>query len=85
MATPYHDDALMRPGMDVRLVNISRHGALVDAASRMHPGRGTELHLSNVASGSRLIVRGRIERCAVVALDPLLYRGAVAFDRRLDP
>ncbi|HXG88970.1 MAG TPA: hypothetical protein VNJ02_11595 [Vicinamibacterales bacterium] len=79
--TPWRPDALLRPGQDVRLVNVGGGGALIESAARMHPGARTELQLNGPA---RCVVRGRIERCRVTALDPVLYEGAMVFDHQLD-
>ena len=79
--TPWPRDALLRPGQEVVLLNVSRGGALVESGNRMTPGVRTELQLLGAV---RRIIRGRIERCHVSALDPLRYRGAIVFEERLD-
>ena len=79
--TPWPRDARLRPGQDVVLLNVSRGGALVESGNRMTPGVRTELQLLGAL---RRIIRGRIERCHVSALEPLRYRGAIVFEERLD-
>lgn len=73
--------ARVRPGRDVDVMDVSRGGALVESGSRLLPGRNIELHL--IADSHRIVVRGRVIRCHVSALEPsggVRYRGAVAFD-----
>lgn len=76
----WHPDAVLRPGLLVRLVNIGPYGALVECQARLRPGRVAELQLMTTAADRKQIVRGRVERCQVVALCPLSFRGAIAFD-----
>jgi hypothetical protein len=79
--TPWQRAALLRPGREVVLVNLSRGGALIESTNRMHPGARTELQLLGDA---RRTIRGRIDRCRVTALDPVRYQGAIVFDERLE-
>jgi hypothetical protein len=65
----------------VRLLNVSRGGALVESATRMMPGTRTELQLAGVP---RQIIRGRIDRCRVAGLDPVRYEGAIVFEQALE-
>lgn len=74
--------AVLFPGQAVVLVNISCRAALVESESRLRPGAHTELQLCG--GGARACVRGRVERCQVVHLDPLRYHGVVVFDDRVD-
>lgn len=79
-------DALLRPGFPIRIVNMSSHGALVETATRLRPGRVAELQLCETAGDdSRVLVRGRIGRCRVTAIDPIRYEGAIEFDSPLFP
>jgi hypothetical protein len=75
-------DAVLRPGHEVVVVNISRRGALVDSGSRLRPGAHAELLLSG--TDGRVRVEGRLDRCQVVRLDPVRYRGVIVFDDDLD-
>ena len=79
--TPWDRGALLRPGQDVMVVNLSRGGALIESSTRMSPGARTELQL---LGRSRKAIRGRIERCRVASLDPVRYEGAIVFDDRLE-
>lgn len=74
--------AVLRPGQAVVLVNISRRAALVESETRLRPGAQTELQLSG--RGARAAIRGRIDRCEVVRLEPLRYHGVVLFDGSVD-
>ena len=79
-ATPWEPAALLRPGVDVVLLNVSAGGALIESRTRISPGARTELQLLGAV---RRAVRGRIDRCAVSALNPVRYRGAIVFDEQL--
>lgn len=79
--TEWQETALLRPGQDVVILNLSRGGALLESKSRMAPGGRAELHLFG---DRRRVVRGRIERCHIVRLEPLRYTGAMVFDGPLD-
>jgi hypothetical protein len=59
------------------VLDLSCGGALLESATRMLPGARAELQL---IGDSRFVVRGRIVRCGVIRLEPLAYRGAIAFD-----
>ena len=76
----WRTDAVLRPGLLVRLVNIGPYGALVACSMRLRPGRIAELQLVNAATDRKQTVAGRIERCQVVQLQPLGFAGAIAFD-----
>jgi hypothetical protein len=69
--------ALLRPGREVRLINISERGALVQSQTSLKPKAAAELQLFGPM---RLQVNGRIQRCRVSSLAPLLYEGAIVFD-----
>jgi hypothetical protein len=79
--TPWPREALLRPGQEVRLVNVSAGGALLESRTRMTPGLRTELQLFG---DLRRSIGGRIARCHVAALDPVRYQGAIVFDGRLE-
>lgn len=80
--TSWRAEAVLRPGQSVRLLNISRCGALVESTSRLRPGARTELQLAGLTG--RRTIRGRLERCHVAALDPLCYHGVIVFDESED-
>lgn len=83
-STGWNEDALLRPGLVVRVVNIGPLGALLESTARMRPGARTELHLTACEEGRRLVVGGRVGRCQISGLEPLTYRGAVEFDRMVE-
>lgn len=76
------DDAVMRPGTQVRVVLISGVGVLVESLAPIRPGARTELTL-DAADGRRWPVGVEVLRCWVAALDPVRYRAAMRFDRLL--
>jgi len=75
--------ARVRPGLDVRLLDISEDGALIESGGRLLPGSSLEIHLTT--KGERTIARARVLRCSVARLGAsgLWYQAAVGFDRRL--
>ena len=75
--TSYSPSAILRPGQDVTLVNLSTGGALVRSSGRMTPGVRAELQL---VGPSRAIVSGRIDRCSVINVNPLKFEAAIVFD-----
>jgi PilZ domain-containing protein len=79
--TPWHPVAILRPGQEVHVINLSSGGALIESANRMNPGTRTELQLFGAGRRS---IPGRIERCTVTRLDPLRYQGAIVFERQLE-
>ena len=84
-AAGWRDDAVLRPGLLVHVVNVGAFGALVVGATRLRPGRAAELQLVSVAGERKHTVSGRVERCHVVRLQPLEYSGAISFDAALHP
>ncbi len=74
--------ARVRPGRDVQLINLSAGGALIEGTIRLSPGAAVDLQL--VAEDTRHVLRGRVLRSAVRALDHggrVYYRVAVCFER----
>jgi hypothetical protein len=82
-AAGWRPEALLRPGLVVRIVNIGPYGALVESQARLRPGRSAELHLVTSGAEQKHVVHGRIERCHVAGLTPLHFRGAIEFSARL--
>jgi hypothetical protein len=73
------------PGHDVRIVNLSAVGLLVESTSPLFPGRTVTLQLQ--AGARRLVLNGLVVRGCMIAVDR--DRGArfvsgIAFDRRVD-
>ena len=79
----WREDAVLRPGLLVRIVNIGPYGALIECQARLRPGRSAELQLVTARSERKQVVTGRVERCRVVRLTPLLFHGAIVFDATL--
>jgi hypothetical protein len=78
---PWLIEARLRSGTEVRVIDISNGGVLLEAGSQILPGARVELFL--VAAGQRWLVKGRIVRCHVAAIAPergVRYRAALAFN-----
>ena len=75
-------DAVLRPGQSVVLLNINSKAALVESDARLRPGALTELQLA--IRDRRTSIKGRLDRCHVVALEPLRYRGLLMFEKPLE-
>ena len=79
--------ARLRPGRDIRVVDLSDGGALIEGLVRLMPGSSVELHVRCLEA--RHTIRGRVLRCFVSAIrrDGVEYRAALGFDRpiSLDP
>ena len=75
-------EAVLRPGQPVMVVNISNHAALVESGARLRPGSQTEIQLAG--PGTRLSIRGRLDRCYVAALNPIRFRGLLVFERPVE-
>lgn len=75
--------ARVRPGHDASVVDVSAHGALIEVAHRLFPGRHVELHLET--ADDRAVIRGRVLRCSVAAVlaSRMVYHGAIGFDSPL--
>jgi hypothetical protein len=84
-AAGWRDDAVLRPGLLVHVVNVGSFGALVEGPTRLRPGRAAELQLVSAAGERKHTISGRVERCHVVRLQPLEYCGAISFDAALQP
>lgn len=75
--------ARVRPGHAVAVIDISAHGALIETAHRLLPGRSVELQIKR---DDRLTtVRGHVVRCGVahVLASRMSYRGAIGFEQPL--
>lgn len=83
--TPWQAEAVVRPGLVVRVLDISPHGVLVESSGRLRPGRSAELQLSFMEGEGRLLARGLVCRCYVAGLAPLRYQGAIVFEGPLHP
>ena len=72
--------ARLRPGQDVLIVNLSAGGTLVESSNLLKPGARAELHFRRPAHS---VVRGRIARCRVIGIEPMMYEAAITFDESL--
>jgi hypothetical protein len=74
----------LRTGREMSVVNVSNTGVLVEGQGRLLPGTHVDVHV--VTREGRVLVRTRVVRCWIAALDAgaVCYRGALAFDRQLD-
>ncbi len=72
--------ARIRPGSEVRILDLSRFGVLVEGELRLLPGSLVEIQVNVDQSAER--TRGRVERCHVSALGsgPPQYRAALTFE-----
>ena len=77
------NQARIRPGHEASLIDISAHGARIETALRLMPGRQIELHFER--EDQVMAVRARVLRCHVTTLlaSRVLYCGAVGFDQPL--
>jgi hypothetical protein len=77
--------AILRPGYEVSLVDLSAGGALIQGPRPLRPG--ARVHLQLLTGTRRLGIAAHVLRCAVASLDSrqgVQYRGAVRFERRCD-
>jgi hypothetical protein len=75
--------AKVRPGHEAAVLDISSHGALIETALRLMPGRQIELQIER--GGQIMSVRGRVMRSQVAGVQPsrVWYRGAIGFEQPL--
>ena len=81
---PWLLDARLRSGTEVRVVDISNGGMLLESTSQILPGARLELFL--VTQEQRWLVKGRILRCQVARVvreDGVRYHAALAFNEPL--
>lgn len=76
--------ARARPGHHLVVVDVSSRGALVEASRPLRPGSNLEVQIETDVRTE--VVRARVVRCAVSALDASLvtYRAGLAFNERCD-
>ena len=74
----------LRAGRELRVVDISASGVLVEGDVRLLPGTHIDVHVIN--ADGRLLVRSRVVRAYISELTSklLTYRGAFAFERHID-
>jgi PilZ domain-containing protein len=75
--------ARVRPGHEASVIDISPHGALIETALRLLPGRHIELQLER--ANHVMPIRGRVVRCRVVRVLPsqIVFHGAIGFEQPL--
>jgi hypothetical protein len=61
----------------VQILDLASGGARVASTRCLKPGARAELQLAGVR---HLAMHGRIDRCQVTRLNPLLFEGVVIFD-----
>ena len=79
------ETARVRLGREASVLDVSTGGILIETLHRLLPGTTIELQLW--LADRRTSIRGHVLRSTVVSLHrgPVLYRGAIAFDRPLVP
>ena len=78
---PWLLDARLRSGTEVRVIDLSNGGLLLESVSQILPGARVELFL--VARDQRWLVKGMILRCQVARVvrdDGVRYQAALAFN-----
>ena len=76
--------ARLRTGGQLRVIDASSCGALMETTERLLPGRHLDVHI--VSQEGRMLVRSRVARAFVVrvAPDAVHYHVAFSFDRFVD-
>ena len=79
-STPSLKSARLMAGPEVRLINISKRGALLESDTRMTPGANICIRL--VAADEVILLHGSVLRSRVLRLraQQLTYECAIAFD-----
>jgi hypothetical protein len=74
----------LRTGREMSVVDVSNSGLLAEGPVRLLPGTHVDVHV--VARDGRVLVRSRVVRCWIAALqaDAVSYRAALAFERCID-
>ena len=65
-------------GKEIKLINISRGGALIEGSERMIPGSRISFQL--FISKSVFPLRGRINRCGPSSTNNKVFQSAIEFD-----
>lgn len=70
----------IRPGVVVRVLDLSRGGGLIESGARLLPGANVDLQLES--ADARATIRARVVRCFVGSVSPvrIVFRGALQFD-----
>ena len=65
-------------GLEVTLINISRHGALIDSREQMSPG--SCILLRAVTEETGFVIKGRIIRCSISPRNDKMFQSGIEFD-----
>ena len=74
------EPGLLRPGQAVMVAALSANSVTVTSPRRMKPGARTDLQLIE----QRRILRGEIDRCRVIGLEPICYEAIFSFDQSVE-
>lgn len=74
----FSPEGLLRPGLDVQILNISRGGALVASPGPLRPEASADLLLRS--EEGQYALHGHIAHCWVDSLAPLRFLSRVVFD-----
>ena len=75
--------ATLRPGREVRVIDLSAAGAQVQTERPLRPG--SRIHIRFVVQSCSVSIAAHVVRCSVWALHPehgVTYRSALHFDER---
>jgi hypothetical protein len=79
--TCWRSVAVLRPGIEVEILDLSAGGVRITSPKRMKPGARAEIQL---LGATRRTLFARIGRCRVTAIAPMRYEGALVFEEWLD-
>jgi len=79
--TCWRSVAVLRPGIEVEILDLSAGGVRITSPKRMKPGARAEIQL---LGPMRRTLFARIGRCRVMAIAPMRYEGALVFEEWLD-
>ncbi len=84
LEVPWVTSVTLPWGLEVRLLNISRTGMLVESAAKFTPGTVAEFRIAG--RDGTLVVPARLVRSEIAAVNGrgVRYHSAAAFDRELD-
>jgi hypothetical protein len=74
------EPGLLRPGQAVMVAARSTNSVTIKSPRRMKPGARTDLQLIE----QRRILRGEIDRCRVIGLEPICYEAIFSFDQSVE-
>ena len=79
----------IRPGLRVRVLDLSPGGGLIETSARLLPGSSVDLQLESSPMAlqpgvrdARTLIRATVVRCCIGGLSPerIVFRGALQFD-----